>query len=70
MSETVRPRRRDRSLAARDTGASFAQLPRLQNRWPPLEIFSAAQVARLIEASFTLLETGGMEIRSALARAV
>ena len=70
MSENVRPRRRDRSLAPRDTGASFAQLPRLQNRWPPLEIFSSAQVARLIGASFTLLETGGMEIRSASARAL
>jgi trimethylamine---corrinoid protein Co-methyltransferase len=70
VSENARPRRRDRSLPARDTGASFAQLPRLQNRWPPVEIFSAAQVARLIDASFTLLETGGMEIRSAAARAV
>ena len=70
MSENTRPRRRDRSLPPRDAGASFAQLPRLENPWPPVEIFSAAQIQRLISASLTLLETAGLEIRGLAARAL
>ncbi|WP_245424228.1 trimethylamine methyltransferase family protein [Methylovirgula sp. 4M-Z18] len=37
-------------------------MPRLQNRWAPVEIFNAEQIERLIDAAFTLLETGGIEI--------
>ena len=63
-----RGRRRDRSAPPRSTGASLAPLPRLVNRWAPVEIFSPEQVERLIGAAFRLLETAGLEIRSQAAR--
>lgn len=71
MTETsAPPRRRDRSRAARSTGPSLAPLPRLENRWPPLEVLSAEQVERILLAAFRILEEAGLEIRSAAARAV
>jgi trimethylamine--corrinoid protein Co-methyltransferase len=62
------PRRRERARGARNTGPSTAALPRLVNRWAPVEILSAEQVERLIDASFRVLEEAGLEIRSAKAR--
>ena len=64
------PRRRDRSRAPRSTGPSLAPMPRLENRWPPLEVLSAEQVERILLAAFRILEEAGLEIRSAAARAV
>lgn len=64
----VPARRRER--AARSTGPSTAPLPRLTNRWAPVEILSAEQVERILAAAFRLLEEGGLEIRSAEARAI
>jgi trimethylamine---corrinoid protein Co-methyltransferase len=64
------PRRRERTRAARSTGPTLAPLPRLENRWPPLEILSAEQVERILDSAFRVLEEAGLEIRSAAARAV
>src|SRR5438552_1724713 len=62
------PRRRDRSRPQRSTGATTSALPRLVNRWAPIEILSAAQVERIIDAAYRVLADGGLEIRSARAR--
>ncbi len=61
-------RRRDRGRAPRSIGPSFTPLPRLTNRWPPLEILSTEQVERILVAAFRVLEESGLEIRSAAAR--
>jgi trimethylamine--corrinoid protein Co-methyltransferase len=61
-------RRRERTRAARTTGPSLAPLPRLSNPWPPLEILSAEQVERIVDAAYRVLEEAGLEIRSAEAR--
>ena len=63
-------RRRDRGRAPRATGPQLAPLPRLTNRFPPLEILSAEQLARILEAAYRVLEEAGLEIRSAAARDV
>jgi trimethylamine--corrinoid protein Co-methyltransferase len=64
------PRRRDRGRAARSTGPTLAPLPRLENRWAPLEILTTEQVERILVAAFRVLEEAGLEIRSAAAREV
>jgi len=61
-------RRRDRGRAPRTTGPSLAPLPRLTNRWAPLEVLSAEQVERILVAAFRILEEAGLEIRSEAAR--
>ncbi len=61
-------RRRERTRAARSTGPSLAPIPRLCNPWPPLEILSAEQVERIVDAAFRVLEEAGLEIRNAEAR--
>jgi trimethylamine--corrinoid protein Co-methyltransferase len=61
-------RRRER--AARSSGPSTAPLPRLVNRWAPVEILTSDQVERILEAAFMLLEEAGLEIRSPSARAI
>ena len=68
VENAPRGRRRDRSAAPRDTGPANTALPRLHNKWAPVEIFSPEQVERLISAAFTLLETAGLEIRGQAAR--
>src|SRR5471032_3487506 len=71
MTEVPAPsRRRGGGRAPRSTGPSLAPLPRLVNRWPPLEILSAEQVERILVAAFRILEEAGLEIRSAAAREV
>ncbi len=64
------PRRRERGRAPRSTGPSLAPLPRLENPWPPLEILSAEQVERILDAAFRVLEEAGLEIRHPAAREV
>src|SRR5215469_14066225 len=66
----VTPRRRERARAPRSTGPSLAPLPRLENRWAPLEILSSEQVERILVAAFRVLEEAGLEIRSSAAREV
>src|ERR1700724_2713672 len=61
-------RRRDRGRAHRSTGPSLAPLPRLTNRWAPLEILTAEQVERILAAAYQVLEQAGLEIRSPAAR--
>src|SRR2546423_15596248 len=61
-------RRRDRGRAQRSTGPSLAPLPRLSNRWAPLEILTAEQVERILVAAFQVLEQAGLEIRNPAAR--
>lgn len=70
MTEASAPSgaRRRGGRAPRTTGPSLAPLPRLANPWPPLEILSAEQVERIVEAAFRILEEAGLEIRSAAAR--
>ncbi|HEY0768608.1 MAG TPA: trimethylamine methyltransferase family protein [Steroidobacteraceae bacterium] len=63
-------RRRGGGRAHRSTGPSLAPLPRLTNRWAPLEILTAEQVERILAAAFRVLEEAGLEIRSAAAREV
>jgi trimethylamine---corrinoid protein Co-methyltransferase len=63
-------RRRERNRPQRSTAPTLAPLPRLENRWPPLEILSGEQVERILAASFRILEEAGLEIRSVAARAV
>jgi trimethylamine---corrinoid protein Co-methyltransferase len=63
-------RRREGGRAPRSTGPSLHPLPRLANRWPPLEILSTAQVEEILVAAYRVLEEGGLEIRSTAARAV
>ncbi|HXY98286.1 MAG TPA: trimethylamine methyltransferase family protein [Steroidobacteraceae bacterium] len=71
MTETpAAPRRRERSRASRSTGPSLAPIPRLTNRWAPLEILTGEQVERILGAAYQVLEEAGLEIRSADARAV
>jgi trimethylamine---corrinoid protein Co-methyltransferase len=65
------PRRRgERTRGLRSTGPSLAALPRLENRWSPLEILTAEQVERILDSAFRVLEEAGLEIRSSAARAV
>jgi len=68
----VRPasRRRESGRAPRSTGPSLAPLPRLVNRFAPLEILTAAQVEQILDAAFRVLEEAGLEIRSLAAREV
>ncbi|HEX8755806.1 MAG TPA: trimethylamine methyltransferase family protein, partial [Steroidobacteraceae bacterium] len=54
----------------RSTGPSLAPIPRLANRWPPLEILTGEQVERIVGAAFRVLEEAGLEIRSAAAREI
>jgi len=63
-------RRRDRGRAHRSTGPTLEPLPRLTNRWAPLEVLSAEQVERILLAAFRILEEAGLEVRSAAAREV
>lgn len=71
MTETpAAPRRRERSRAPRSTGPSLAPIPRLTNRWAPLEILTGEQVERILGAAYRVLEEAGLEIRGAAARAV
>ncbi|MCP8937880.1 trimethylamine methyltransferase family protein [Alsobacter sp. SYSU M60028] len=63
-------RRRERQRGHRSSGPSDAPLPRLVNRWAPLEILDAEQVERIVDAAYRVLEEGGLEIRSARAREV
>jgi trimethylamine---corrinoid protein Co-methyltransferase len=70
VSESAPPRRRERGRSQRSTGPSLAPLPRLENRWAPLEVLSAEQIERILAGAFRILEEAGLEIRSAAARAV
>ena len=63
-------RRRDRGRAPRVSGPSLAPLPRLTNRFPPLEILTPEQLERILEAAYRVLEEAGLEIRSAAVRDV
>ncbi len=63
-------RRRERGRAPRSTGPSLTALPRLINRWAPLEILTAEQVERILLAAYRVLEEAGLEVRSAAAREV
>jgi len=63
-------RRRERGRTPRATGPSLAPLPPLRNHWPPLELFTAEQIERILGAAFRVLEEAGLEIRSSAAREV
>jgi trimethylamine--corrinoid protein Co-methyltransferase len=69
-TENSPPRRRERSRAPRSTGPTLAPLPRLENRWAPLEILDAEQVERIVAAAYRVLQEAGLEIRSPKARAI
>ena len=63
------PTRRARSRPA-EALAAPAHLPRLENPWAPVDIFTPAQIARILEAAYRVQEEIGMEIRSPVAMAV
>lgn len=63
-SDTPAPHQRRRERRQRSTEASTEPLPRLANPWAPVEILTAEQVERIVEAAFRLLEEEGLEIRS------
>ena len=63
-------RGRGRGRGPRSTGPSLAPLPRLTVPWAPLEVLEAAQVERILEAAFRVLEEAGLEIRNRAARDV
>ena len=67
---TAPTRRRDRTRPPRSTGPSNDALPRLTNRWAPLDIFTTEQLERILDGAFRLLAEAGLEIRSAGARAI
>ncbi|MBV9219661.1 MAG: hypothetical protein JOY94_09615, partial [Methylobacteriaceae bacterium] len=64
IDDSGTPRRRERARAPRATQAATPQLPRLAVPWAPLDVFSADEVERLLEAAFTVLQEIGLEIRS------
>ena len=71
MADAPAPsRRRGGGRAPRSTGPSLAPIARLENRWAPLEVLSAEQVERILEAAYRILEEAGLEIRSAAAREI
>ena len=70
LAAPSRRREGGRGRGTRSTGPSFAPIPRLSNRWPPLEILTAEQVERIVIAAFRVLEEAGLEIRSTAAREV
>jgi trimethylamine--corrinoid protein Co-methyltransferase len=43
-------------------------MPRLENRFPPLELLSGEQVERILLAAYRVLEEAGLEIRNQAAR--
>ena len=61
-------RGRSRTRADRAAPATHAPLPRLSNRWKPLEVLSPSQLERIVDAAFRILQDGGLELRSARAR--
>ncbi len=63
-------RRRERTRAPRNTGPTLEPLPPLRNPYPPLEIFSAEQVERILLGAYRVLEEAGVEVRSAAAREI
>ena len=67
---TAPTRRRDRTRPPRSTGPSNDALPRLTNRWAPLDIFTTEQLERILDGAFRVLAEAGLEIRSAGARAI
>jgi trimethylamine--corrinoid protein Co-methyltransferase len=67
--EAVRTGRRERR--GRDGGAgAIRPIPRLVVRAPPVEVLSAEQVERILDAAFTVLEEVGLEVLSPAARAI
>jgi trimethylamine--corrinoid protein Co-methyltransferase len=68
MSEVPPIRGRRPRGPPRSMGPVLSPLPRLAVPWAPLEILSAEQVERILEAAFRILEEAGLEIRSRAAR--
>jgi trimethylamine---corrinoid protein Co-methyltransferase len=68
MTDAPAPsRRRGGGRAPRSTGPSLEPIPRLHNHSAPLEVLTAEQVERILEASYRILEEAGLEIRSTAA---
>jgi trimethylamine--corrinoid protein Co-methyltransferase len=68
--EAPHTRRRASPRGARSAGGPVLKpLPRLEVPWNPVELLSAEQVERVLNAAFRILEEAGLEIRGAEARA-
>jgi trimethylamine--corrinoid protein Co-methyltransferase len=65
------PRRRERVRASRSTAFALPQrLPaRIENPFPPVELYSSDDVLRIVDAARTILERAGIEFLSPVARA-
>jgi trimethylamine--corrinoid protein Co-methyltransferase len=70
MSDAPPPARRRERPARNRAAATTPPLPRLENPWAPVELFTVEQVQRILNAAWRILEEGGLEIRSAHARAI
>jgi trimethylamine---corrinoid protein Co-methyltransferase len=69
--EAPHTRRRASTRGPRSAGLPELQpLPRLELPWAPIEVLSAEQLERIVDAAFKILAQAGLEIRSASARAV
>lgn len=62
--------RRDRARPNRGASPEHPPLPRLTNPWKPVEILTAEQLERLVDAAFGVVERDGLEIRGTAARAI
>ena len=66
---TPAPSRRARNRPT-EAAPGPTHLPRLTVPWAPVEIFTPAQIQRMLDAAWRVLEEIGMEIRSPAARAI
>ena len=65
------PRRRERARAPRSTAFTLPPRlpPRLENPFPPVDLFAPGDVERIVDAAYTILERAGVEFLSPGARA-
>jgi trimethylamine---corrinoid protein Co-methyltransferase len=63
------PVARRRSRTQRSAALVIEPVPaRIENPWSPVEVLTAAQVERIVDAAHRVLEEGGLEIRGQAAR--
>jgi trimethylamine--corrinoid protein Co-methyltransferase len=70
MTERSSPSRRRERGRAPPAEATLPAMPRLHNPWSPVEIFTSAQVERIVVTAYRILEEMGLEIRSPAARQI
>lgn len=68
--ENAPPRRRERSRAPRSSQFALPDRlpPRIENPFPPMEIFRVDDVERIVAAAYAILERAGLQVLSPTAR--